>query len=357
MDDYNIDSLNECRNEWTARLVNILVPHLNDGINSIFNESYQMCKTNDELEKYLMTFQNLLSRVPSWNQNIVDDETKRIIEKSNCTYLNDLLTCVHVTQLKILTNVRVCKNQKKIDIDIPKIEKFVHRTYIAIARKLYKNIYLFEQECSPLSKQKNNRELELIIRECIINTIRETIPIDKILRAYMSEKMEEEVLVEEEKSSALDLSNNNTNEEKNLEEKIAIAKDPDVNQETTTTITASPDVLNKIEDLPIDDNKTSEKEIEKEIENKIEETVIDFTKASSPTVPPTAPPTTPPPPVPIKNFEPNNITNEIKQDVAKELDNLVSEDTLKIGSGDLDLAELEIDNFDVNDNTIMKLND
>ena len=44
-----------------------------------------------------------------------------------------------------------------------------------------KNIYLFEQECTPLTKQKNNRELELIIRECIVNTIRETIPIDKIL--------------------------------------------------------------------------------------------------------------------------------------------------------------------------------
>ena len=82
MDDYNIDSLNECRNEWTARLVNILVPHLNDGINSIFNESYQICKKlMMKSKKYLMTFQNLLSRVLSWNQNIVDDETKRIIEK------------------------------------------------------------------------------------------------------------------------------------------------------------------------------------------------------------------------------------------------------------------------------------
>lgn len=356
MDDYNIDSLNECRNEWSARLVNILVPHLNDGINSIFNESYQMCKTNDEIEKYLMTFQNLLSRVPSWNQNIVDDETKRIIEKSNCTYLNDLLTCVHITQLKILTNVRVCKNQKKIDIDIPKIEKFIHRTYIAIARKLYKNIYLFEQECSPLSKQKNNRELELIIRECIINTIRETIPIDKILRAYMTEKMEEEVLVEEEKPNQTDLSNN-TNEEKNLEERITIAKDLDVKQESATTITASPDALNKIEDLPLDVNKENEKETEKETEkeeNNVEETVIDFTKselAKEPLL------NSPPPPVPIKEIEQNTLTTEMKSDVVKELDNLVSNDTLKIDSSELNLDDLEIDNFDINDNNVMKLND
>ena len=244
---------------------------------------------------------------------------------------------------------------KKIDIDIPKIEKFVHRTYIAIARKLYKNIYLFEQECSPLTKQKNNRELELIIRECIINTIRETIPIDKILRAYMSEKMEEEVIVEEEQPKQSDISNNIVADkletqtlENNLEERITIAKDPEVEPETSTTITATPNPMDKIEDLKLDDNK-----------EKTEETVIDFTK---PVTPPTSPKAEtidvpPPPPVPIKQFEIPTVTNEIKETVTKELDNLVSDETLKIGSGELDLAELDIDNFDTTDNTVMRLND
>ena len=193
MDDYNLDSLNESRNEWTCRFLDILTPHLNEGIHSIFNEAYVLCKTNEEEEKYLMTFQNLLSRVPSWNQTIIDDECKRIIEKSRCKYLNDLLTCIHIIQLKVLTNVRVCKNQKQVDIDIPKLESYIHKVYINIARKLYKNIFLFEKDCSPLQKQKNNREFETIIKECILLTIRDNIPIDKILRAYMSEKMEEEV--------------------------------------------------------------------------------------------------------------------------------------------------------------------
>ena len=193
MDDYHTDSLYESRNEWMARFVNTLIPHLNEGIVSIFKEAYKLCQDNDETEKYLMTFQNLLSRVPSWNQTIIDNETTRIIDNSRCGYLNDLLTCVHVIQLKTLTNVRVCRNQKKIDIDIPKLNVFIHKTYVNIARKLYKNIYLFDQDSSPLQKQKNNREFELIIRECIVDTIRSSIPTDKILRAYMSEKMEEEI--------------------------------------------------------------------------------------------------------------------------------------------------------------------
>ena len=197
MDDYTNENLMESRNEWVSRLINILLPHLVEGINSIFKESYEMCITNNEHDKYLMTFQNFLSRIPSWNQTIIEQECQRIIANSKCNYINDLLTCVHVIMLKSLTNVRVCKNQKKIDIDIPKFEGFIHNVYIQIARKLYKNIYLYEQECTPLQKQKNCRECELIIRECILNTIRDTIPVDTILRAYMSENMEEEVDVEE----------------------------------------------------------------------------------------------------------------------------------------------------------------
>jgi hypothetical protein len=44
--------------------------------------------------------------------------------------------------------------------------------------------------------QKQHRELELIIQECILNAVRESIPIESILRAYMDETVEEEVIEE-----------------------------------------------------------------------------------------------------------------------------------------------------------------
>ena len=93
-----MSSLQESRNEWVSRLVNILTPFIVEGFKSIFTESYKLCMENDEEEKYLMTFQNFLSRVPKWNNSIVDEETERIIKKSGCSYLEDLLTCVHITQ-------------------------------------------------------------------------------------------------------------------------------------------------------------------------------------------------------------------------------------------------------------------
>ena len=154
MDDYNVNVLSEAKNEYSCRLVSILTPVIIEGIKSIFKEAEDLCIKNDEDDKYLMTFQNFLQRVPKWNSSMIDEETKRIIHVTNCNYLEDLVTCVHITQVKILTSVRVSQKQKKIDIDIPKLNSFIHRVYIEFARKVYKNVYLFEKDILPLQYQK-----------------------------------------------------------------------------------------------------------------------------------------------------------------------------------------------------------
>lgn len=192
MDDFIVSNLHESKNEWCGRLVSILTPLVIEGIKSIFNESWKMCSDNNEMSKYLMTFQNLLSRIPRWNAIIVEEERKRIIERSGCNYLEDLITCVHIIQLKVLTCIRVGNKQKKIDISIPKLDHFLHRVYIHIARKIYSNVYLFEKKISDLQTQKNNRELEILVQEAILTTIRESIPTEAIIRAYLDESMEVE---------------------------------------------------------------------------------------------------------------------------------------------------------------------
>lgn len=196
MDDFNVSALHESKNEWGSRLVTLLTPLIIDGYKSILDESLTLCKNNNEMDKYLMTFQNLISRIPKWNQQIVEAERKRICEKSGCNYLEDLVTCVHIIQLKILTAMRVGQKQKKIDISIPKLDDFVHKVYINVARKIYKNVYLFEINIQPLQIQKNYRELEIIVQECILNTLRESIPVEAILKAYMDESIEEDVIEE-----------------------------------------------------------------------------------------------------------------------------------------------------------------
>jgi hypothetical protein len=221
-----------------------------------------------------MTFQNLLSRVPKWNNIIIEDERKRIIERSGCDYLEDLITCVHIIQLKVLTCIRVGSKQKKIDISIPNLDTFIHKVYINTARKIYSNVYLFEKNLSPLQLQKNNRELENIVQECIMMAIRESIPTEAIIRAYMDENVEheEQVFIEDveeskeeekllDKETDLEQEDGNTNNnEETIPEVVPSIQDID-DKEVVTKLT-----FNDVDSVLEEDNNVSEFEAPKSLE-------------------------------------------------------------------------------------------
>jgi hypothetical protein len=139
-----------------------------------------------------MTFQNFLMRVPKWNVAIIEQEATRIVERSGCGHIEELITCVHIIQLKMLTCMRAGSKQKKIDIAIPKLADFIHKVYVNVARKMYSNVFLFEKSKQHLQIQKHNRQLELIVKECILNTVRESIPIEHLLKVYMEDEFIEE---------------------------------------------------------------------------------------------------------------------------------------------------------------------
>ena len=192
MDDFVLENLQMSRNDFCSRLINILTPHIHSGLKSIFDEAWRLCVENGETTKYLMTFQNFLLRVPKWNASIIEKETQRISEQSGCGHIEELITCVHIIHLKTLTCVRAGSKQKKIDIAIPKLSEFIHKVYINVARKLYSNVYLFEKTKQHLQIQKNNYHLEVLIKECILNAVRESIPIEHLLKVYIEDQFIEE---------------------------------------------------------------------------------------------------------------------------------------------------------------------
>ena len=268
MDDYNVHVLSEAKNEYSSRLVTIITPHVIEGIKSIFDDACHLCNENDENEKYLMTFQNFLTRVPKWNSNIIQEETTRIIKLSGCKYLDDLLTCVHITQLKILTSIRVSQKQKKIDINIPKISNFIHKIYIAFARKIYSNVYLFEKNISPLQYQKNMRECEIISHECILGVIRDNMPVENILRAYIDETIDEEIIEEVIDKSIkdediVDTKDENAKDNKDVDEDTKIS-DIDVIKTDKPILETSDKEDTEENQVKLTVNESMKKEIQKE---------------------------------------------------------------------------------------------
>lgn len=278
MDDFVISNLHESRNEWCSRLVSIFTPLVSEGVKSIFNESWKICVDNDETNKYLMTFQNLLSRVPKWNNTIIEDERKRIIERSGCNYLEDLISCVHIIQLKVLTCIRVGNKQKKIDISIPNLDAFIHKVYINVARKVYMNVYLFEKNISHLQIQKHHRELEVIIQECIMMAIRESIPTEAIIRAYMDEGVEqdEQVIIENIEEPDSEIKESMQNADDAVDDNIKEMNDNQTEEEVPEVVPSIKNIdseevitkltFNDIDSVLEDDNNVNEVEAPKTIE-------------------------------------------------------------------------------------------
>jgi len=323
MDDYNVNVLSEAKSEYSSRLVTILTPLMIEGIKSIFDEATKLCLDNDEEEKYLMTFQNFLSRVPKWNSTIIEEETKRIIIQSSCSYLEDLLTCVHITQLKILTSIRVSQKQKKIDIDIPKLNAFIHKCYITYARKLYSNVYLFEKDVLPLNYQKSMREAELMCQEAILQVIRDNMPVENILRAYIDETVDEEIIEETVEKTVTEAV------KKAMEDEAVVVeenkeKTDDIIKKTEDTVELEKPKLEKAKIIAealkdespkesVDNNKPKEHNI-----NLIIETPVDDNKESA------APPSSPINATPPEKIKHNDIVNKLK---FNDTDSVVSYDT------------------------------
>jgi hypothetical protein len=183
MEELNTPIFAQAKVEYTAQLVDMLYPHMFDGVKSIYDES-QLLYGKKKMP-ILLIFRELLEKVPIWNSEIIDSECSRIVSNSSCDYIDDLITAVFISHTKILTSIGPNKNFQKINVTIPKTSTFVHKCYINTARELWKNPYLFNENVPGHEFQKNNKEIESIIQKCIENTIRNSLPIKDILKEHL----------------------------------------------------------------------------------------------------------------------------------------------------------------------------
>lgn len=209
MDEFAPETYGQSRSVYIDILGRYLTPQIIFGIQRIFDDNYEKCVAFNEMDKYISAFQTALREIPRWNPNTIEEECVRIKTHSQCSYMEDILSCVHILHIKLLTCIRVGNHQKKIDISCPKFANFIHKVYISVARKLFVNAYLFKK-ASGLDLQKNNREIEVIVQECITGVMLDSLPTETIIRAYLDEVVEEEeeVFIE---PIPIDASNANAN--------------------------------------------------------------------------------------------------------------------------------------------------
>ena len=183
MEELNTPIFAQAKVEYTAQLIDVLYPHIFDGVKSIYDESKLLYRSKKT--PILLIFRELLEKVPIWNSEIIDSECNRIINNSNCDWIDDLITAVFISHTKILTSIGPNQSFNKINITIPKSSSFIHKCYINTAREIWKNPYLFNESVPGYEFQKNNNEIEEIIKKCIENTIRNSLPIKDILKEHL----------------------------------------------------------------------------------------------------------------------------------------------------------------------------
>ena len=135
MDDSSAPIFTQAKMEYTSQLIDVLTPQLFDGIKSIYDEAITMNRVNKS-QSLLSLFRSYLEKVPSWSNEIIENETDRIIQLSKCDWLDDLLTAVFISHTKILTAIGSSNDNSNIDLVIPKTINFIHKCYINVAREV-----------------------------------------------------------------------------------------------------------------------------------------------------------------------------------------------------------------------------
>lgn len=188
-----LNILVETKNEYITHLINILTPLIFEGLQSIYREAQ---KTSDATD-ILKIFQTYLKRIPKWNQNLIDQETERIINSSHSYgWLGDLIKATLKSSLIVLMYNPTKKIQEKVDSSFYKnisTSDFIHKVYIECAREIWNNPYLLYHNYLPIEIKRNQRDCMMIIKDCIKEALRKLLPVKHILSIYLGEDIEEDI--------------------------------------------------------------------------------------------------------------------------------------------------------------------
>ena len=174
----------DARTEYTKQLCVYLVPAYFQFYVDLLEKAKRIMI--QEPKRALWQFQNYLNEIHDWNMEKVSNEIHLIQANSGCDYLEDLLTAVFIAHTKVLTAIRLSTNNKKVEINIPKVEHFLFKVLCETAKLLWSSTYLFRDGIPGMEKQQNYRTIENMLNEGIIQAVRSLVPVKSILKDFVT---------------------------------------------------------------------------------------------------------------------------------------------------------------------------
>ena len=141
------------------------------------------------MDQVLKTFQNLLTRIPVWTDEVLQAEVKRIVAASKCSYLEELLTGVLLTYLRAFAAIQYRSTQDSVEVEFerPPLPRFIHEYYKEVARRCWEHAYLFRTIGVPTEQQARNRKQIDEILDAAFDTVLDSfLPWQSIVNTYFS---------------------------------------------------------------------------------------------------------------------------------------------------------------------------
>ena len=167
----------------------MVLPQVSEGVWSVYDNAKTICDKNNQPDQILMTFQNLLTRIPQWTDDVLQAEVRRIIAASKCAYLEELLTGVLLAYLRTFAAVQYRASEDSIEVEFerPPLGRFIHELYKEVARRSWENAFLFRTVGVRSEQQARNRqEIDRIIDTAIDTVLDSFLPWESIVTNYFS---------------------------------------------------------------------------------------------------------------------------------------------------------------------------
>ena len=184
--------LTETKNEFDNFLNDILVPHLYNGISGMLEYSIQTYNILEEKQKKNKNIQNpgiinifkmCLEDISSINNNEIENEYKRIKEKSGCgEWFDNLIKASFKSYVLFLTWDPQTSNSKYSDNDFYdkiSLKDFIHKCYIETCEYFKENPEIF-------LKKNAKKEINDIIKNRIEYAIKKTLPYNDIIQEFLN---------------------------------------------------------------------------------------------------------------------------------------------------------------------------
>lgn len=162
----------DAKKEYTHQLADLLAPYVMTTLARMFEKA----------NKNQKTFREMLRQVPNWNATIIDERTHEI-ERRN-PQLADLIAACCVSYTKVLGSIKLNHSQSSnVRISLPHSNTFVHGVYIHVAKEYY---------YEPKMLYADRHAKMNLMHDAVEESIRQHVPIQQLLKAYLSTAVDEQ---------------------------------------------------------------------------------------------------------------------------------------------------------------------